>query len=211
MCWKNEFIPDDKAANATSIAMEYAVGDWGVAQVLKARQYSRLQGIPQARKILHALFRQVDQFHPSETRKRRVAHALRSVRVDPRRGTLLRGQRLAVHVLRAAASRRTDRLMGGDRPFTAKLDELLFTAEGDLGEEASMDISGLIGMYAHGNEPSHHIVYLLPLCGPAVENGRESALHPARILHGPARRHHRQRRLRPDVGMAYPRRSDSIR
>ena len=92
--------------------------------------------------------------------------------------------------------------MGGDRPFTAKLDEF-FTAEGDLGEEASMDISGLIGMYAHGNEPSHHIVYLLPLCGPAVENGRESALHPAGILHDPARRHHRQRRLRPDVGMAY--------
>lgn len=32
---ENEFIPDDKAANATSIAMEYAVGDWGVAQVAK--------------------------------------------------------------------------------------------------------------------------------------------------------------------------------
>lgn len=55
-------------------------------------------------------------------------------------------------------------LMGGDAPFTAKLDEF-FTAEGDMGEEASMDISGLIGMYAHGNEPSHHIVYLYPYAG----------------------------------------------
>ena len=34
-----------------------------------------------------------------------------------------------------------------------------------MGEDASPDISGLIGQYAHGNEPSHHIVYLYDYAG----------------------------------------------
>ena len=55
-------------------------------------------------------------------------------------------------------------LMGGDAPFIAKLDSL-FTAEGEMGAEASPDISGLIGMYAHGNEPSHHVTYLYSYAG----------------------------------------------
>lgn len=50
-------------------------------------------------------------------------------------------------------------LLGGKEPFIQKLDSL-FIVEGDMGEEASLDISGLIGQYAHGNEPSHHVVYM---------------------------------------------------
>ncbi len=56
------------------------------------------------------------------------------------------------------------RLFGSDESFTAKLDSL-FAAEGQLGEGASPDISGLIGQYAHGNEPSHHIAYLYNYAG----------------------------------------------
>ena len=37
--------------------------------------------------------------------------------------------------------------------------------EGDLGEEAPPDVSGLIGQYAHGNEPSHHVAYLYNYVG----------------------------------------------
>ncbi len=55
-------------------------------------------------------------------------------------------------------------LMGGREKFLAKLDEF-FAAEGDMGEHASNDITGLIGQYAHGNEPSHHIAYLYALEG----------------------------------------------
>lgn len=51
------------------------------------------------------------------------------------------------------------KLFGGKKPFVTKLDSL-FIVEGDLGKEASPDISGLIGQYAHGNEPSHHIPYM---------------------------------------------------
>lgn len=55
-------------------------------------------------------------------------------------------------------------IFGGDKPFTNKLDSL-FVVQGDMGEDASPDISGLIGQYAHGNEPSHHIVYLYDYAG----------------------------------------------
>lgn len=55
-------------------------------------------------------------------------------------------------------------LFGGEQAFTEKLDSL-FVVEGDLGEEAAPDISGLIGQYAHGNEPSHHVIYLYNYVG----------------------------------------------
>ena len=55
-------------------------------------------------------------------------------------------------------------IFGGDKPFTNKLDSL-FIVQGDMGEDASPDISGLIGQYAHGNEPSHHIIYLYDYAG----------------------------------------------
>ena len=54
--------------------------------------------------------------------------------------------------------------MGGREAFVAKLDSL-FTLTGDFGSGESVDVSGLIGQYAHGNEPSHHIIYLYSLAG----------------------------------------------
>ena len=52
------------------------------------------------------------------------------------------------------------KLMGGEDAFVGKLDSL-FTADSSLeGETTSSDISGLIGQYAHGNEPSHHVIHM---------------------------------------------------
>ena len=51
-------------------------------------------------------------------------------------------------------------LFGGREPFASKLNELFTTDSALTGEEVSADITGLIGQYAHGNEPSHHIAYL---------------------------------------------------
>ena len=48
--------------------------------------------------------------------------------------------------------------------FERKLDRL-FTLESDVSGDRSADISGLIGQYAHGNEPSHHIAYLYNYVG----------------------------------------------
>jgi predicted alpha-1,2-mannosidase len=49
--------------------------------------------------------------------------------------------------------------MGGKEAFEAKLDEL-FTTESKLKGSDIPDVAGLIGQYAHGNEPSHHMAYL---------------------------------------------------
>lgn len=56
-------------------------------------------------------------------------------------------------------------LMGGREQMLARLDTL-FTTDAKLeGEMVSADISGLIGQYAHGNEPSHHIIYMYNTLG----------------------------------------------
>lgn len=63
-------------------------------------------------------------------------------------------------------------LFGGREEMLSKLDSL-FTAPSEIiGEDASPDISGLIGQYAHGNEPSHHILYLYTMLG-----ARDKAAH----------------------------------
>ena len=51
------------------------------------------------------------------------------------------------------------RLMGGEQKFADKLDQM-FAAESRTTGREQADITGLIGQYAHGNEPSHHIAYL---------------------------------------------------
>ena len=53
---------------------------------------------------------------------------------------------------------------GGKEAFISKLDSL-FIVSSVLEGDASPDISGLIGQYAHGNEPSHHILYLYTMAG----------------------------------------------
>lgn len=62
-------------------------------------------------------------------------------------------------------------LLGDEKAFTAKLDSL-FTVEGDMGAGASGDISGLIGQYAHGNEPGHHTAYLYAYVGQQWKTAR---------------------------------------
>ena len=57
------------------------------------------------------------------------------------------------------------KLMGGKKPFIKNLDHLFSTQSKLTGGEVSPDITGLIGQYAHGNEPSHHITYLYNYVG----------------------------------------------
>jgi putative alpha-1,2-mannosidase len=56
-------------------------------------------------------------------------------------------------------------LMGGREAFISRLDSLFNTTAQVEGENASPDISGLIGQYAQGNEPSHHVAYLYNIAG----------------------------------------------
>ncbi len=62
-------------------------------------------------------------------------------------------------------------LYPGTASFIAHLDGL-FEASSELNADANPDISGLIGQYAHGNEPSHHILYLYSYVGQPWKTAR---------------------------------------
>jgi predicted alpha-1,2-mannosidase len=59
-------------------------------------------------------------------------------------------------------------LMGGREQLAEKLDGI-FSASSVLPPDAPSDIAGLVGQYAHGNEPSHHIAYLYTYAGQAYK------------------------------------------
>ena len=64
-------------------------------------------------------------------------------------------------------------LMGGNKAFIQKLDRLFSTATDTASSKSFVDVTGLIGQYAHGNEPSHHVAYLYTLAGaPAKTEAR---------------------------------------
>ncbi|MAI23861.1 MAG: glycosyl hydrolase family 92 [Crocinitomicaceae bacterium] len=55
-------------------------------------------------------------------------------------------------------------LLGGPSSYASKLEEM-FTSSSETTGRNQADITGLIGQYAHGNEPSHHMAYLYPFVG----------------------------------------------
>jgi len=68
--------------------------------------------------------------------------------------------------------------MGGKTAFETKLDEL-FTTKSKLSGREQADVTGLIGQYAHGNEPSHHMAYLYNF----TDSPDKTQLYVDRILH----------------------------
>ncbi len=76
-------------------------------------------------------------------------------------------------------------LWGGREPFVTKLDAL-FTVPSTLPANAPPDIAGLVGQYAHGNEPSHHIAYLYVYAGqPWKTQARVASLRQAMYRNDP--------------------------
>lgn len=63
-------------------------------------------------------------------------------------------------------------LMGGKQVLEARLDSLFTMTSALQGEDVSGDISGLVGQYAHGNEPGHHTIYMYNKLGAAHKTQR---------------------------------------
>ena len=159
------FIPCDKVHEATSIAMEYAVDDWGIALMAKK------MGKDDAYETYLKRGKYYAQYFDTDIHFVRPKMEDGSWRTpyDPFRsvhgvGDFTEGTGWQYTFFVPQHPEGLIGIMGGDAAFTAKLDSL-FCVEGDMGEGASSDISGLIGQYAHGNEPSHHIAYLYPYAG----------------------------------------------
>jgi predicted alpha-1,2-mannosidase len=159
------FIPADSSNESVAMGLEYAIADWGAAQMAKAvgnstdytyylkrgenykNYFDHQTGFMRGR-LSATAWR--TPFNPFYSRHRQDDYA---------EGNAWQYTWLVPQDVPGLIA-----LMGGKDAFIKKLDSL-FVAQGYMGEEASNDISGLIGQYAHGNEPSHHITYLYALAG----------------------------------------------
>ena len=159
------YIPCDKVREATSIAMEYAADDWGIA--LMAKKMGKTDDyqtyLKRGKYYAQYFDKSINFIRPkmNDGSWRTPYDPFRSVHSV---GDFCEGNGWHYTFFVPQHPEGLIALMGGDAPFIAKLDSL-FTAEGEMGAEASPDISGLIGMYAHGNEQSHHVTYLYSYAG----------------------------------------------
>lgn len=159
------YIPADRERESVSKALEYAISDWGIAQVAKnmGRQED-YEYYSKRAKAYTIYFDQKSKFMRPKLSDGNFREPLNPFESIPQWGDYTEGNAwqytwLVPHDVEGLIS-----LFGGDEPFIEKLDSL-FVVSGDMGEQAPPDISGLIGQYAHGNEPSHHIVYLYAYAG----------------------------------------------
>lgn len=159
------YIPCDKVHEATSIAMEYAADDWGIA--LMAKKMGKMEDykkfLERGKYYTQYFDKDIQYVRPKmeDGSWRTPYNPFRSVHGV---GDFCEGTGWQYTFFVPQHPEGLIELFGGEANFTAKLDSL-FIVEGDMGEGASSDISGLIGQYAHGNEPSHHVAYLYPYAG----------------------------------------------
>jgi predicted alpha-1,2-mannosidase len=159
------YIPYDKEDEGLSKAMEYAIADWSLAQVAKTENktedYNYFSKRSQSYKYYFDKTTGFVRGLSSDGKFRAPFNPFESVHRenDYVEGNAWQYTWLVPHDIRGLVD-----LFGGKEAFTKKLDSL-FVVEGSLGDKASPDISGLIGQYAHGNEPSHHIIYMYPYVG----------------------------------------------
>lgn len=152
-------IEDDR--ESVSKVLEYAYDDWCIAQIAlklgKTADYERYSARAQSYKNV---------FDRASGFMRPRNNAAWVEPFDPREVTFAFTEAnswqytfFAPHDISGLVA-----LMGGRKQFARKLDQL-FTAESRTTGREQVDITGLIGQYAHGNEPSHHMAYLYDYVG----------------------------------------------
>lgn len=161
-----EYIPADLENESVSKALEYSYNDWCIAQMAqdlgKTDDYNLY--MDRSKKYI--------QYYDSVTGFMRGKNADGRWRepFDPRfskhrkddytEGNAYQWSWFVPHDVSGLVD-----LVGGKETFIEKLDDLFSTSSELVGDDVSGDISGLIGQYAHGNEPSHHISHLYNFVG----------------------------------------------
>ena len=161
--WKNKigYVPCDKDNEAVAKALEYAYNDWCISAFAEslgdAANHEKYAKFAEGYKTYFdpstRFMRGLDSkgnwrtpFNPRSSTHRNDDYC---------EGTAWQWTWFVPHQIDGLVE-----LMGGREGFISKLDSL-FTVSAVLeGENTSADISGLIGQYAHGNEPSHHIIHM---------------------------------------------------
>lgn len=161
------YIPCDKEEESVSKTMEYIYDDWAVAHIAKASGHlDEYKHLVERSKNYKNLFdssinfirpklengQWAEPFTPTE-----MGHSKQwrdYTESDPWETTFSIQHDPAGYI----------RLFGGNDAFVQKLDEL-FTTSSQLPPDAPPDIAGMVGQYAHGNEPCHHMAYLYCYAG----------------------------------------------
>lgn len=157
---KLEYIPADREKESVAKGLEYAIADWGVAQVANKLGKKEDYDYFSKRALAYQQYWDKDtHFFRGKNADGTWATPFNPVHSTHRNDAYCEGNGwqytwLVPHDVEGLIS-----LFGSEDAFVEKLDSLFLVNE-DLGEDASPDISGLIGQYAHGNEPGHHTVYL---------------------------------------------------
>lgn len=161
----NEFIPADKVDWSVARALEYAIDDYCIAMLAKKL------GKEDDYKLFLKRSGYYKHYFDSNTRFMRGKMSDGSWRepFDPSysmhlmddyvEGNAWQYTWLVPHDVEGLVE-----LFGGKEEFMDKLDSL-YIVSSELNEGASIDITGMIGQYAHGNEPSHHTIYLYSCIG----------------------------------------------
>jgi predicted alpha-1,2-mannosidase len=161
------YVPQDKHGWSVTMTLEYAFDDWCIAQVAKKlNQISDYNLFMQRAESYKTLFDSTTGFMRAKDSKGKFIepfdpllseHGFDGQYIE---GTAWQHSFFVPHDVEGLA-----KLYGGKEKLVKKLDDL-FMAPSELhGENTSADVSGLIGQYAHGNEPSHHIIYMYTALG----------------------------------------------
>jgi predicted alpha-1,2-mannosidase len=160
---KYGFIPCDFLDETVTITLEYAYDDWCVAQLAKALGKKDDYDYFMNRSKSYANLFDADtgfmrgKFKDGKTWREPFdpKHSAHRIKADYTEGNAWQHSWFVPHDVDNLIE-----LHGGNELFSKKLEQLFAESSEINGENISNDISGLIGQYAHGNEPSHHIAYL---------------------------------------------------
>jgi len=157
----NGYLATEDERESVSKVLEYAYDDWCIAEVArmlgKTADYQRYSARAQSYKNV---------FDPASGFMRPRSNGNWVEPFDPREVTFGFTEANSWQYTFFAPQDVSGliELMGGRGRFAQKLDQLFATDSRTTGREQA-DITGLIGQYAHGNEPSHHMAYLYNYVG----------------------------------------------
>ena len=158
---ENGYIPNDKEHESVSKTLEYAYDDWCIAQYAKMLNADSVYQQYMQRAQYYK-----NVFDPSTKHMRGKVGALWHAPFDPREINNFYTEGNAWHYSFAVPQdiRTLIQLHGGEDAFVSRLEELFTTSSQTTGRNQA-DVTGLIGQYAQGNEPSHHMAYLFNYVG----------------------------------------------
>ena len=166
--YKNElgYIPCDKVGGSVSQGLEFAYNDWLIAQMMKEHNRKDFYD-----KYME-LSRNYRNYFDPETKlmRGRLSDGSWITSFDPasvqRPSNYVEGNAWQWAWFVPQDVEGLMELVGGQKSFEAHLDTLFTTSSELTGDpNAAADVTGMIGQYAHGNEPSHHIPYLYNYAG----------------------------------------------